>query len=112
MHNALSFPLDYVNAMHQTVNNYYYYVIWTCFKHSVHFQPFPVFYDSNVTVQNSKSMVKDAIWTFFKYSAVVFTFSHFNLLCFMISLHVCTLCPKKTTLMLHTIDSTHINRFR
>jgi len=23
-----------------------------------------------------------------------------------------TLCPKKTTLMLHTIDSTHINRFR
>ena len=24
----------------------------------------------------------------------------------------CTLCPKKTTLMLHTIDSTHINRFR
>jgi len=25
---------------------------------------------------------------------------------------LCTLCPKKTTLMLHTIDSTHINRFR
>jgi len=23
-----------------------------------------------------------------------------------------TLCPKKTALMLHTIDSTHINRFR
>jgi len=25
---------------------------------------------------------------------------------------VSTLCPKKTTLMLHTIDSTHVNRFR
>ena len=23
-----------------------------------------------------------------------------------------TLCPQKTTLMLHTIDSTHVNRFR
>jgi len=37
-------------------------------------------------------MVKDAIWTLFKYSGVVFTFSHFNLfkfLCFMISLYVC-----------------------
>jgi len=30
----------------------------------------------------------------------------------LLNISYCTLCPKKTTLMLHTIDSTHINRFR
>ena len=66
-------------------------------------------FNHSVTTQNKPT----AITTDSKPVAVIMStaFSVIHCRLYIVE-HLSTLCPKKTTLMLHTIDSTHINRFR